>query len=47
VAEEAALPDDPQERQEENNMSNLSDEESSDKEPELSGDIWRLKSVIT
>jgi len=39
VAEEAALPEDPQEGQEDNNTSNLSDEESSDKEPELTGDI--------
>jgi len=35
VAEEAALPEDPQEGQEDNNTSNLSDEESSDEEPEL------------
>ena len=54
VAEEAALPEDPQEGQEDNNMSNLSDKESSSKEPELSGDIWGpiwrilvFKSVIT
>ena len=40
VAEEAALPEDPQEGQEDNNMSNLSDEESSDEEPELTGNIW-------
>jgi len=30
----------PQEGREDNNISNLSDEESSDKEPELTGDIW-------
>jgi hypothetical protein len=40
VAEEAALPEDPQEGQEDNNISNLSDEEPSDKEPGLTGDIW-------
>jgi len=40
VAEEAALPEDPQEGQKDNNTSNLSDEESSDEEPELTGDIW-------
>jgi len=40
VAEEAALLEDPQEEQEDNNISNLSDEESLDKEPELTGDIW-------
>ena len=27
-------------RREDNNVSNLSDEESSDKKPELTGDIW-------
>ena len=40
VAGEATLPDDPQEGREDNNISNLSDEGSSDKEPEFTGDIW-------
>ena len=40
VAEEAALPEDPRKGQEDNNISNLSDEESSDKESVLTGDIW-------
>ena len=54
MAEGATLPEDPQEGQEDNNISDLSDEESSDKDPELTGDIWgpirRLlvfKSVMT
>jgi len=32
--------EDLQEGREDNNISNLSDEESSDKEPELTGNIW-------
>jgi hypothetical protein len=40
VIEEAILLKDSQEGQEDNDMSNLSDKESSDEEPELIGDIW-------
>ena len=40
VAGKATLPEDPQEGREDNNISNLSGEGSSDKEPELIGDIW-------
>ena len=39
AVEEATLPEDSQEGQNNDNISNLSDEESSDKEPELIGDI--------
>jgi hypothetical protein len=38
VAEEATLPEDLQEGREDNNISNLSDEKSSDKEPKLTSD---------
>ena len=45
MAEEATLPEDPQEGREDNNISNLSDEESSDKEPEFN---WRyLEAILT
>ena len=42
AAEEAALPEDLQEGQEDNSISNSSDEESLDEEPELIGNIWGL-----
>jgi hypothetical protein len=42
AAEEAALPEDSQEGQEDDNISNLSDEKPSDEEPELISDIWGL-----
>jgi hypothetical protein len=41
AVEEATLPKDSQEGQEDNDdISNSSDKESSDEEPELIGDIW-------
>jgi len=40
VAEEAVPLEEPRERQEDNNTSNLSDKESLEKEPELTGEIW-------